>query len=147
MTLVTAIETFKGNYRFLSNFTYFDRPMSYGNLEFPTVEHFYVAMKTTDNILRKTISNHPIKGLKQLGSGITLRDDWESIKLDVMLYALRYKFSNKNPRLRKLLLDTNDLYIQEGNWWEDKFWGYCFKTEVGENNLGKLLMQVREEIR
>lgn len=140
------IKEFQGEYRWLSNFWYFEAPMVYQGLTFPTNEHFYIAMKTTDYDMRKRVSQHPLKGVKKFGNTIPLREDWDDIKLKVMLHGLRYKFSEANPTLRKKLIETSNLYIQEGNRWGDKFWGVCLKTGKGENNLGKLLMQVREGI-
>jgi ribA/ribD-fused uncharacterized protein len=140
--VISVIETFRGEYSFLSNFQYLEKPLH----GYPTVEHFYQAMKTLDSDERDYIKNHPSKGLKTAASQMTLREDWEVIKLDVMLYGLRFKFSDNNPVLKSKLIATGDLHIQEGNWWNDKFWGVCLKTGVGENHLGKLLMQVRGEV-
>ncbi len=83
---------------------------------------------------------------KKIGRSIKLRPDWEDIKFDVMLYALRYKSSMNNPILRSKLMQTGNSYLQEANLWNDKIWGVCMDTGEGENNLGRLLMQVREEI-
>ena len=141
------IYQFKDEHRWLSNFWFFDKPMQYQGMPFVTNEHFYVAMKTKDVTIRKQVSGHPLKGVKKFGQGIEVREDWDDIKLDVMLYGLRYKFSESNPKLRQQLLATRDCHIQEGNYWNDVFWGVCLKTDIGENNLGKLLMQVREEIK
>lgn len=143
----STIESFRGEYNWLSNFCYFNKPMLYDGMSFPTNEHFYIAMKTLCKEKRLEVANHPAKGLKAFGRSLVIRDDWEGIKLDVMLFGLRYKFSNSNPALRDKLIATGDMYIQEGNYWNDKFWGYCLKTREGENNLGKLLMQVRNEIK
>lgn len=52
---------------------------------------------------------------------------------------------NKEPFKSKLIA-TGDLYIQEGNLWNDKFWGVCLKTNTGQNILGKLIMEIRNEI-
>ena len=140
------IEQFQGEYRWLSNFWYFESPAVYQGLTYITNEHFYIAMKTKDLNIRREVSHHPLKGVKKLGNSFELREDWESIKLDIMLCGLRYKFSESNPLLRDKLISTGDVYIQEGNYWNDKFWGVCLKTGEGENYLGKLLMQVRKEI-
>ena len=59
-----------------------------------------------------------------------------------MYQILKSKF--QNPELSKLLLETGDCELIEGNTWGDQFWGVC--KGVGENNLGKLLMKVREEL-
>ena len=60
-----------------------------------------------------------------------------------MLTGLRKKFAD--PELRNLLLATGDEELIEGNYWGDTYWGVC--NGVGQNKLGKLLMQVREEIK
>ncbi len=140
------IKQFQEEYRWLSNFWYLESPAIYQGLTFITNEHFYIAMKTKDLNIRKQVSNHPLKGVKKFGTTFPLREDWDEIKLDVMLHGLRYKFSESNPTLRQKLIDTGDSLIQEGNYWNDKYWGVCLKTGEGENNLGKLIMQVREEI-
>jgi len=56
---------------------------------------------------------------------------------------LREKF--KNPILRELLLMTGDAELVEFNEWNDRFWGVC--KGVGENRLGILLQEIREEIK
>lgn len=141
------ITQFKNEYSFLSNFTAFEKPMLYGGDLYKTNEHFYQAMKFTDKETRQFVCNHPSKGLKKLVGTLNWRDNWDSIKLDVMLYGLRYKFSDHNPHLKQKLIWTRNKVIQEGNWWNDKFWGVCLKTGEGENHLGRLLMQVRDEIK
>jgi ribA/ribD-fused uncharacterized protein len=139
------ITEFRGEYSFLSNFTYFDKPLNFQGINYKTNEHFYIAMKTKDVDKRFEVSMHPSKGLKKFGRTLKLRADWEDIKLKVMNYGLEYKFSILNPKLRSKLLATKDLHIQEGNYWNDKYWGVCLKTGEGENHLGRLLMKVRAD--
>ena len=43
-----------------------------------------------------------------------------------------------------MLLATGEEYLVEGNTWGDKYWGVC--GGIGLNHLGKLLMQVRDEL-
>lgn len=74
---------------------------------------------------------------------MSLRPDWEYIRVDVMTELVRKKFSQEP--LRSQLIATGDAELIEGNWWNDTFWGVC--NGVGENNLGKILMKVRDEIR
>lgn len=121
------ITQFREEYSWLSNFQYFEQPMKYGNLVFSTNEHFYVTMKTLDCDLRKQVSNHPSKGLKKFGKSLPIRQDWEDIKLNVMLYGLRYKFSKHNPSLRDKLIKTGELVIEEGNWWVILFGEFVLK--------------------
>jgi predicted NAD-dependent protein-ADP-ribosyltransferase YbiA (DUF1768 family) len=47
---------------------------------------------------------------------------------------------------KSLLIATKHKYLQEGNNWEDKFWGVCLETNEGENILGKLIMEIRERL-
>ena len=48
---------------------------------------------------------------------------------------------------------TGDKYLTEGNNWHDNYWGVCkcnsskCLDKVGRNKLGKILMQIREELR
>lgn len=81
---------------------------------------------------------------KALGRKVTLREDWDEVKTDVMEGIVRNKFT-QNPDLGRKLVETGDAYLEEGNWWGDKIWGVC--DGVGENRLGKILMKVREELK
>lgn len=148
------IDSFKGQYFFLSNFS--DSLLTFDGIDYPTVEHYYVAMKVGNSQLidgkqfdlmdvREMISKIPTASkVKKFGRGeIQLRDDWDNIKYDVMYRAVGQKF-RRHEKLKELLLGTGDVELVEGNWWGDIYWGIC--DGVGENNLGKILMTVRSEI-
>jgi N-glycosidase YbiA len=75
---------------------------------------------------------------------VPIRSDWEQIKDDVMLCAVRAKFA-AHSQLRELLLSTGDEEIIEKTT-RDYYWG-CGTDGTGKNMLGKILMQVREELR
>lgn len=141
------ISKFEGRYAFLSNFYSSEIIICLVNGEYrtaPTVEHYFQAMKTTDVAEQINILSAVTPGkAKRLGRRCHLRDDWDKIKNDVMLNALEQKFKNK--RLRNLLLDTGSETLIEGNTWGDRYWGVC--NDTGLNNLGYLLMVVRENIR
>jgi hypothetical protein len=137
------IDRFFDDYRFLSNF--YPSKVVFEEVEYPTVEHAYAAAKTLDLALRKEISNVKTAGeVKRLGRKLALREDWEYIKLRIMLTLVLYKFRN-NPDLKEMLLNTKDEYLVEGNSWGDKYWGVS--NGVGENKLGKILMAVRAILR
>lgn len=137
-----VIDSFTGEYRFLSNF-YPSRIVVKGIL-YPTVEHAYQAYKTNELHQRMWISSARTPGeAKRRGRRVHMSSGWEHIKLGVMSSLLKWKF--EIPDLRKKLVDTRDAELVEGNTWGDTFWGVC--NGVGENNLGKLLMRVREELR
>ena len=58
----------------------------------------------------------------------------------MMEMVLNAKFA-QNPTLMKRLIDTGNEELVEGNTWGDHFWGV---DEFGANNLGKLLMKIRD---
>lgn len=139
---MSSITEFKGGYRFLSNF-YPCVIKGVGGMVFNSVEHGFQAAKTLDVDSQVKIWQAATPGdAKRLGRRVTLRQDWELIKLAVMLDLVRQKFAE--PTLRRQLLATLDAELVEGNWWNDTFWGVC--RGKGENHLGKILMQVRYEI-
>ena len=142
------IKEFTGKYEFLSNFWH--SPFTYEGIVYPTNEHFFQAMKTLDWNERNWIASAETPGVaKRRGRTCPLRSDWEKVKDEVMLTGLRIKFSN--PALRTQLIMTGDEELVEGNWWHDNTWGSCSCERCvgiyGQNRLGKLLMQVRNEIR
>lgn len=136
------ILSFQGPHRFLSNF--WPAPVRYGGIMFPTSEHAYQAAKSDDvnEAVRVSLLKSP-GDAKRVGRTLVVRKDWEQVKRQVMLDVLRLKFNL--PDLRRRLLATGDVQLVEGNTWGDRYWGVC--NGVGENWLGRLLMQVREECR
>lgn len=137
-----TIDRFDGEYAFLSNF--WNSKVQYDGMEFNSVEHAYQAAKSLDKDERIKIRNAKnAAAAKKLGQHVTLRRDWDNIKLDVMLNLLRQKFVI--PELRQLLLNTGDAELIEGNTWNDVFYGVC--RGRGMNHLGKMLMRIRDEIR
>jgi len=112
----------------------------------PTVEHYFQARKFHDKEFQEKIrkANSP-KQAKVLGQtrNIKIRDDWEDIKENVMLEALREKF--QDPELHERLLETGRRQLIENSPY-DKYWG-CGRDGSGKNRLGRLLMKVREELR
>ena len=73
-----------------------------------------------------------------------LRSDWEEVKDEVILQALRMKFS-QNPEIAKGLLTTGDAILIEHTQ-NDAYWADGGDGS-GKNRLGLLLMQVREELK
>ena len=138
-----AIESFTGKYRWMSNFHPVDIPFE--GRTYMSVEAAYVAAKTLDETERKFIHSLPTSGkCKAFGrNGITLRYDWDHIKLGVMEQLLREKFKERTD-LATRLIETGDCEIIEGNWWGDTFWGVC--KGKGENHLGRLIMKIRSEL-
>lgn len=147
----TTINKFTGPHAFLSNF--YRQPMTvlfdYGGtsqwMQVPTLEHAFQALKATTfaDFHRVCIQGTP-GGAKRVGRRIRLRPDWDDIRDEVMLQLLRSKFRER-AEMRNLLLATGDAQLVEGNDWGDTYWGVC--RGRGQNRLGQLLMQVRQELR
>lgn len=135
------IASFTGHHRFLSNF--YPSPIEVDGLVYPTVEHAFQAAKTDSVIEKEKIRRAQKPGTaKAWGKKVTLRGDWEQVKVGIMLSLLRKKFHDKV--LRSMLLATGDEKLVEGNFWGDTFWG-VYKGK-GQNMLGMLLMEVRREV-
>lgn len=140
--IVEKITSFDGEFAFLSNIypsEFIDKGIS-----FPTVEHYFQAMKSDSafDCLKIAAAASPGQA-KRLGRHCLLRKDWEDVKNSIMEQGLRLKF--EDPELRQKLIDTHPAELVEGNWWGDTCWGVC--NGVGENRLGKLLMKLRDEYR
>lgn len=142
------IDFFDGEYAFLSNF--YNASCIFEGKFYPTVEHAFQAAKSLDHAERDWIAAAGTPGLaKRLGRRVNLRPDWEKIKSDVMEECLHSKFTD--PTLKQKLLATGDEELVEGNYWHDNCWGNCTceqcANKPGENRLGKLLMEIRKELR
>jgi ribA/ribD-fused uncharacterized protein len=138
------IKEFQGEYRWLSNFAPVN--IELGGLIYPSVEHAYMSAKSEDSEWKRfcqDINNSP-GAVKKKSRGIQLIAGWDRIKLSVMEYCVRQKF--KTQPYKDQLLATGKLHIQEGNLWNDKFWGVCLKTNTGQNHLGKIIMEIREDL-
>lgn len=137
-----GIYGFYDEFRFLSNFHPVE--IQFGNYIFPSSEHAYVSAKTHNEAIKEHISKiiKP-QHVKKYGDTVVLYPGWEVDKLAVMFDILVRKFSNKD--LRESLLQTENLYLEETNDWNDTFWGVC--NGVGQNNLGKILMRIRDLIK
>ncbi len=128
--------------RFLSNFYLCE--IEFEGLTYPSTEHAYQSAKTLHFVLRKafTWDGFTPAETKKLSRTAPIRSDWDVAKDDVMLRCLRAKF--QIPELAKMLLATGSEELVEGNTWGDVYWGVC--NGKGLNKLGKMLMQVRDEI-
>lgn len=77
-----------------------------------------------------------------MGRNSPLRSDWDDFRIPLMRSLLLAKFGD--PSLQAQLLETRPRTLIEGNTWYDTFWGVDAQTGAGENNLGKLLMEIRD---
>ena len=126
----------------LSNFA--ETPFVVDGLEYPTVEHYFQACKAVHPGDHEAIrlASSP-KAAKRLGRGVALRPDWEQVKVAVMREGLVAKF-NSHELARETLLSTGNRPIHEDSAHDDE-WGWM--GGVGQDRLGKLLVEVRETLR
>lgn len=144
-----TIGPFKGELRWLSNF--WEAPIYIAGILYPSTEHLFQASKTFSSDEFKEIVQARTCGVaKRLGAKVTLRPDWEEAKLMSMRYATILKYT-QHPDLGRKLVSTGDEEIVEYNTWHDNIWGVCTcencAEKVGQNHLGKTLMEVRTILR
>ncbi|MBQ8870203.1 MAG: NADAR family protein [Alphaproteobacteria bacterium] len=140
--------------RFLSNFYPYKKDggkyphkvrVFYNNIEFDCVENAYQAAKFTNKQKQIAFSKlSPYETKAYWEDKTDYRADWHQVKLQIMEDLVRQKFCN-SKELKEMLLDTGNQILEEGNDWGDTFWGVC--NGVGENNLGKILMKIRTELK
>lgn len=142
--MTDKITSFREEYAFLSNF--YPCQVTWEDETYPTVEHAFQAAKTHDVDERATIRNArgPVDA-KRMGRRVSLRQDWDEVKVSVMETLIRDKFSD--PRLRDRLLSTGDAALIEGNTWGDRYWGIDIRTGKGSNRLGRILESERTRLR
>lgn len=135
------IDRFRGQYYFLSNFYLCN--FVFDGIPYTNAEAAFQAQKSMDIEIRESFSKLNPKDARYAGRKVALRPDWEQVKYELMKDILLVKFSI--PELKEKLLSTGDVYIEEGNSFGDTDWGTV--NGVGQNNLGKILMSIREDIK
>lgn len=142
--MIEMVVMFRKEYAFLSNF--YEHPFMMEGYEFQTAEHAYQAAKTlnVEEAIDIRDASNP-KAAKYLGARCTLRPNWNNMRIPVMQYVIDCKFAD--PELATMLLNTGDKILQEGNTWNDRFWGTDLVSGVGDNWLGKILMLKRQTLK
>ncbi len=147
------INSFREEYFFLSNF--YAAPVEYKGVTYQNNEAAFQAQKVsaayqidkgerpfTDERIQFSSIN-PAEA-KKLGRKVSLRPDWEDVKIQAMREIVEAKF-DQNPELAEKLIGTGDEYLEEGNTWGDRIWGTV--DGKGSNLLGQILMETREKLK
>ena len=135
----------RAEYGFLANF-YLAR-ITLGDRVWPTSEHYFQGQKfagTPDEEAVRRASTPRVAATLGRDRRRPLRADWEAVKEQVMLEALRAKFT-QHPNLRAALLATGSARLVEHTA-NDAYWGDGGDGH-GLNRLGALLEQARGEMR
>ncbi len=127
--------------------------------KYNSVEQYMMYQKALifgdDEIAHEIMQTHSMSKIKALGRRVRNYDDkkWNEVRYDVVLTAVRAKFT-QHEDLKRVLLETGDAEIVEASPY-DRIWGIGTNRphEImdkqkwkGQNLLGKALMQVREEL-
>jgi ribA/ribD-fused uncharacterized protein len=132
-------------FRFLSNF-YPCRIVAPDGVLWKSAEHLFFAMAAANQGDADKISTmHHAWEAKQFSKSMQRIDGWHEKKDGIMLDISRWKF-RQNDDLREMLLMTDGFVLVHFAPWGDKYWGVD-KDLQGENKQGKILMQVREELK
>lgn len=150
----------RASFGFLSNFH--DAPITIDGEVWRSTEFYYQAQKSSDAEYRdairsatspahaKALSTDPARSPRArkrswfTGREDKMRSDWHEAKYEIMLKAVRAKFS-QNANLATMLLATVDAEIVEDSQY-DSYWGIG-RDGTGSNALGKILTLIREELR
>ncbi len=116
---------------------------------FSSVEEAYQAasfMGSDEELVEKIKKSHSADEAQRISyaNRDKRREDWDDVKVSIMEELLRLKIE-QNPYVKKKLLQTEDYMIVEDSP-KDDFWGWG-PNRNGQNNLGKLWMKLREELK
>jgi len=134
-------------YYVFDNFSSFQ--VEYRGKVYPTSEHAYQSSKfvKTDPELAEKIRNaksaHEAFKLAEANKN-KREENWDDIKLGVMKKILHCKVSQHEYVMKKLLQSGNREIVEDS--WRDDYWGWG-EDRKGKNMLGKLWMEVRNEVR
>lgn len=114
-----------------------------------TAEHAYQALKfikSAPEIAKQITESYSAHDAQKIAYANRDKQDknWNEKRLDVMERLLRLKIE-QNPYVKKKLLQTGNYTICEDSP-KDDFWGIGANRQ-GRNELGKLWMKLRKELR
>ena len=167
----SPIDSFRYKYMCFSNFS--SHEVTYKGITYKNSEAAFQAQKFKDENVKRLFKSLDPSKAKALGrakiiflnpegeyyknklpSGIgqrsnefikhTMKSDWDKIRVEEMYQIVKNKYE-QNQDIKEVLLSTGERELIEGNTWGDKFWGKV--AGVGSNFLGRILMQIRYELR
>ena len=114
--------------------------------EWPSVEHYYQAMKFNDENHQEKIrlATHPKKA-RNLGRSRfkRIRGDWADVKEVIMTRGIYIKCRTHTDIAEELMATAPNKIMENSQY--DYFWG-CGRDRRGHNHFGKVLMAVRAKL-
>ena len=130
-------------------------PLNIHGVRIPTSEALYQACRYPHlpDVQKEIIGQHsPMTAkMKSKPHRNDSRPDWDEVRYKIMRWCLRVKLAQHYKEFGRLLLATRDRPIVEQSR-KDDYWGAKVVDEVGEtlvgqNVLGRLLMELREVLK
>ena len=137
-----VIDQFKDEYSFLRN--QFSCRFVWQGITYNNAEAAFQSSKCADVSEREKYSRLSARKAARWGGEQIPFSGWEDARLDIMEEILKAKFE-QNPHLMKELTDTGNRILINGDSNKDTFWGIDLYSWQGENNLGKILMSIRDK--
>jgi type I restriction enzyme S subunit len=129
-------------------------PLNVNNVRIRTSEALYQACRfpSRPDVQRQIIDDPSPMTAKMRSKPFRkdTRTDWEVVRVKIMRWCLRVKLAQNWETFGKLLLSTGDMPIVEKKIRRKDFWGASEMSDgtlVGVNVLGRLLMQLREQLK
>ena len=121
--------------------TQYPAPVLIGDVTYPTIEHAYWALRTTDADVRQAVldQENPY-GLASLAGGATARDGWDASLQATITQLLRAKFQQHEALARELLATGEGRIVFHASAFGD---AYAYNSR--RHLIGRLLELVRAE--
>jgi ribA/ribD-fused uncharacterized protein len=129
-------------------------PVVVNGVRILTIEALYQACRFPHlpSLQREIIGQHSPMTAKMKSKAYSgeSRSDWNDVRYKIMRWCLRVKLAQHYKEFGELLLSTEDKTIVEQSR-KDSYWGAKLaedqRTLVGQNVLGRLLMELRERLK
>ena len=130
-------------------------PLQINGIRVLTAEALYQACRFPHrpDVQREIIGQHsPMTAkMKSKPHRKDTRSDWDEVRFKIMRWCLRVKLAQNYEKFGRLLLATHDRPIVEQSR-KDDYWGAKLANEagdilIGQNVLGRLLMELREKLK
>lgn len=126
--------------------SYSDHGFELEDLYWPTLEHYYQAMKFADPDYRQEIRLcETAKLANELGHARKPKrqKDWKKNRVIMMIRGMYIKCRTHEEVAQRLLQTGNDKLMENSQY--DYYWG-CGRDRLGHNHYGKVLMNVRNKL-